>query len=124
MIIEIPCILKHSPKNFDTCFHFYIEIFLFYSCYFLFSREKLKEILKNTDAHTIEMLSKQNFEYEQQIQQLKERISHLQSSSNVYFEDKDRLLSEMLSRRKVEVRNFLLCFVNVIVHFSRFKHFQ
>lgn len=51
------------------------------------------------------MLSKQNLEHEQEIQLLKERISHLQSGSNVYFEEKDRLLSEMFSRRKVEVRS-------------------
>lgn len=70
------------------------------------------------------MLSKQNLEYEQQIQLLKARISHLQSSSNIYFEDKDRLLNEMLSRRNVEVRNLLLHFINIINKILKYSFFK
>ena len=56
------------------------------------------------------MLSKQNLEYEQQIQILTEQINRLKSNSNNYFEEKDRLANEMLLKRKTQVRLYFFFF--------------
>ena len=107
--MNLPLFLFFTPFCSKCIIYILSYVKISYFCY-LFFRQKLEEISKKSDAHAIEMLSKQNLEYEQQIQTLTEQINRLKSSSNNYFEEKDRLANEMLLKRKTQVRLYFFFF--------------